>query len=65
MTYNKLSRSSEMLNHIKPQLSRVGWSTCAEMLRIWNYVFLFGFVYISADAAVFDPTQIGGFLLKI
>jgi len=43
----------------------VGWLICAAMLSIWNYVFLFGFVYISAEAAFFDPTKIGWFLLKI
>lgn len=64
MTYNKLSRSSEMLSHIKLQLSRAGRSACAAMLSIWNYVFLFGFVCISAEAALFDPTKIRWFFIK-
>lgn len=53
-----------MLNHIKLQLSRASWSTCAVMLSIWNYVFLFGFVCMAAEAALFDPTKIGWFFIK-
>lgn len=41
-----------MLSHIKLQLSWAGWSTSAVMLSIWKYVFLFGCVYISAEAAL-------------
>lgn len=56
MTSNKLSRSFERLSHIKLQLSWARWLLCAEMLNIWNYVFLFSFVCISAKAALFDST---------